>query len=356
MENQADKSQDATPYKLEEARKKGQVGKSVEFVSIASLIVMMACFVFLAPVLGKSLIDNLSAWLLNAAELVRSPEMVSLYIKRLMVDVGGILGLMFLAGAISAIILNILHAGPVFSMHPLLLDFSKLNPVNGFKKIFSKKGLFEIIKLVLKLVFIAFASVFVWSQIKDKIIHQNTFLLENVIKNWFSSFIILLSCFLLILMFFALFDLWYSKKDFAKKMRMSTRDIKDEFKKREGDPEIKHKRKKGMQSLIRNIMSMSQVKNADVIITNPTHFAIALQYRASVMPLPKVITKGRGVLAKIIIRKARQSGIPIVRSPLLARKIFKEADIHSYIPVSEQVEIAKIYREIMHLPGSKVFN
>lgn len=356
MENQADKSQDATPYKLEEARKKGQVGKSVEFVSIASLIIMMLCLIFGAPLLGVALTNNISSWLLNAGELVRSPEMVSLYIRRFMVDVVGIVGLIFLVGGISAIIFSILHAGPVFSTHPLLLDFSKLNPVNGIKKIFSKKGLFEITKLILKLVFIAFGSVFVWSQIKDHVLYQNTFQLDSVIKNWFSSFIILLSCFLLILMVFAHFDLWFSKKDFAKQMRMSTRDLKDEYKKREGDPEIKHKRKKGMQSLFRNIMSMSQVKNADVIITNPTHFAVALQYRSLSMPLPKVITKGRGVLAKTIIKSARQLGIPIIRSPLLARKIFKDSEINSYIPSSEQVAIAKIYREIMHRPGSKVFD
>ncbi len=356
MENQADKSQDATPYKLEEARKKGQVGKSAEFVSIASLIIMMMCLIFGAPLLGEVLVNNVSSWLGNAGELVRSPGLVSLYIKRFMMDVGSIVGLIFLAGAVSSIIFSILHAGPVFSVHPLLLDFSKLNPVNGIKKIFSKKGLFEITKLILKLVFIALGSIFVWSQIRDQVIHQNTFQLVDVIKNWFSSFIILLSCFLLILLFFALFDLWFSKKDFAKQMRMSTRDIKDEYKKREGDPEIKHKRKKGMQSLFRNIMSMSQIKNADVIITNPTHFAVALQYRSSSMPLPKVITKGRGVLAKTIIKNARRSGVPIIRSPLLARTIFKESEINSYIPSSEQLAIAKIYREIMHLPGSKVFD
>jgi len=355
MENQADKSQEATPFKLEEARKKGQVGKSTEFVSISSLIVMVVGLIFLAPLLGKSLINNLSSWLLHAGEMARSPEMIPLYLKRFMLDIGAGLGVVFLAGAIAAVIFNIMHAGPVFSMHPLVLDFSKLNPVNGLKKIFSKKGLVEIIKLILKIIFLSFGALFIWGQIKYQVLYQNSFQLNHVIKSWFSSFVVLVSCFLLILMVFALFDLWYSKKDFAKKMRMSTRDIKDEYKKREGDPEIKHKRKKGMQSLIRNIMSMSQVKNADVIITNPTHFAVALHYRASLMPLPKVVTKGRGVLAKIIIKKARQSGVPIIRSPLLARSIFKDTEINSYIAAAEQVPVAKIYREIMHLPGSKVF-
>jgi flagellar biosynthetic protein FlhB len=234
-------------------------------------------------------------------------------------------------------------------------DFSKLNPVNGFKKIFSKKGLFEIFKLILKFAFIGITMLFLWGQIKNAVLFQNSFNIFNILGSWKIALIKVIASFLFIFLIFALFDLWFSKKDFSNKMRMSTRDIRDEYKKREGDPEIKNKRKKGMQQLMKSVMSISSIKNADVIITNPTHFAIALHYRAHKMPLPKVLSKGRGSMAKVIIRKANQLGIPIIRQPVITRKIYKETNINSYISPSEQLAVAEIYRNVIKLPGSRVF-
>jgi flagellar biosynthesis protein FlhB len=355
MDNQTDKSQDATPYKLDEARKKGQVSKSVEFVSIASLIVMLSLLLILLPRLATNLSTGLKVWLLNVNQLVKSDALVVHQMQSFLKNVGSTVFAMLLAGAISAILFNILHAGPVFSLYPMKMDFSKLNPVTGLKKIFSKKGLFEIVKLVLKFVFIGITMMFIWGQIKNLVLFQNSLSIANMAGNWKSALTTVVTSFLFIFLVFALIDLWFSKRDFANKMRMSTRDLKDEYKKREGDPEIKNKRKKGMQQLIKSIMSVSNIKNADVIITNPTHFAVALQYRAYKMPLPKVLSKGRGFIAKIIIHKAKQLSIPIVRQPALARKIHKDTQINSYISTSEQLAVAEVYRSIIKLPGSKVF-
>jgi len=355
MENQADKSQEATPYKLEEARKKGQIGKSVEFTSIASLTVMLGLLLILLPQLAESLSSDLRLWLKNTNQLVKSDSLLVYQIELFLKNSGLTIFIMLVAGGLSAILFNLLHTGPIFSLYTLKLDFSKLNPVNGFKRIFSKKGLFEILKLLLKFIFIGLAMVFVWGQIKNSILFQNSLNILNMAISWKSALIKVIASFLFIFIVFALADLWFSKRDFKNKMRMSTRDIKDEYKKREGDPEIKNKRRRGMQQLIKSSMSMSNIKNADVIITNPTHFAIALHYRAYKMPLPKVLSKGQGIMAKLIIRKARKLGIPIIRSPALTRKIFKETNINSYISTAEQVSVAEIYRSVIKLPGSKVF-
>jgi flagellar biosynthesis protein FlhB len=356
MENQADKSQEATPYKLAEARKKGQVGKSLEFVSIVSLISMLATFIIVLPGLAEVLAADTRLWLLNTNQFVQSTAMMGGFLKHFLGDILGTLGIVLFVGAMTAIISSLVHAGPVFSFFPLKFDFSKLNPANGLKKIFSRKSLFEITKLILKLAFFAGAFVFIWNQLKGRLLFSHNLTINNLLIEWKSALTLVVVTFLAIFIIFAVLDLWYSKRDFAKQMRMSTRDIKDEYKRREGDPEIKHKRKKGMQQLMRNVMGLSQMKNADVIVTNPTHVAVALQYRPDSMALPKVLVKGKGFLAQIIMRRATKLSIPIVRVPILARALYKECEINNPIPLDQQLNVAKIYRELIKMPGSKVFS
>lgn len=356
MENQADKSQDATPYKLDEARKKGQVGKSVEFVSTASLIIMLLGLCFSIAKLGNLFAYNATLWLKNASQMAKSPRLTLQYFEQFAGSVFELLGVIMLLGMGMAILASLVHAGPVFSFFPLKLDFSKLNPVNGIKKIFSRRGLVEIFKLALKVVFFGAAMVFVWSQVRNQLLYPNSLSIKSILQNWKSALFVMLAALLFVYILFAIFDLWYSKREFAKKMRMSTRDIKDEYKRREGDPELKHKRKKNLINLIKNIGGTSKLKNADVIITNPTHFAVALQYRSKTMAFPVVIAKGRGIFAKFIIYKARRYGIPIYRRPPLARKIYKDSLVNSVIPLSEQQAVAEVYREIIKSPNSKVFS
>lgn len=356
MENQSDKTQDATPFKLQEARNKGQVAKSIEFVSISGLIVMLTVLIFLLPAFASELAKNLAYWFQSSSRMAHSETLVIAYAGQFVRGIAWPVVVVLITGAISAVLLNVLHAGPVFSLFPLKMDLSRLNPANGFKRVFSLRGLFDTIKVILKLVFIGLAAYFVWGQIKDLVLYNKVLSMSLLMENWRKAFTILVVSFLAIFFVFALIDLWFSKRDFAKRMRMSTRDIKDEHKRREGDPEIKQKRKRNMMQLMKSAMSASSVKNADVIIINPTHFAVALQFRANKMPLPRLLTKGRGLVAKIIIKRAQRYNIPIVCRPPLARRLYKNTALDSYIPVVEQVAVAEIYREIIKLPGCRVFS
>lgn len=356
MDNQADKSQEATPHKLDEARKKGQVAKSNEFVSMVSLAAMLAALMIVLPALASSIAINTSHWLKNANVLVQSDGMIGAFLTHFFKDILGTVGLVMGVGAAITIIANLVHAGPVFSLHPLKMDLSKLNPVNGIKKIFSRKALVEVFKLVLKLTCFAAACWFIWKQLCRSLLFTHQLNAYAVLTEWKSAVILVVVTFLAVFILFAIFDLWYSKREFAKKMRMSTRDIKDEYKRREGDPEIKHKRKKGMQTLMRNVMGLSQLKNADVVITNPTHYAVALQYRPETMALPKVLVKGKGFLAKMIIRRAYLLRLPVMRIPELTRAIYKDCEINSPIPLEQQVPVARVYRLLIKLPGNKVFS
>lgn len=356
MENQADKSQEATPEKLSEARKKGQVGKSVEFVSAASLVPMLIALIISLPKLANIMSYHLSIWFHNANQMAASPALISVYFWHFFRDVLGVIGVIMLLGIAFAILSTLVHVGPVFSLFPLKLDLSKLNPATGLKKVFSKKGLFDILKLVLKVIFFSLALAFVWFQINNLILYPTSFSLLALAANWKHAFVVIVSALLFVYIVFALLDLWQSKKEFSKKMRMSMRDIKDEHKKREGSPEIKQKRRKNMQALVRNISGMPKLKDADVIITNPTHVAVALKYRSKTMAYPTVLVKGKGFFAWWIIKKAKSYGVPIVHRPPLARKIYAETEVKGIIPLSEQNQIAEIYKEIIKMSGNKVYS
>lgn len=356
MENQADKSQDATPEKLSEARKKGQVGRSIELVSTASLVPMMIALIISLPKLGHLFSFHLALWFHNVNQMVASPALIMVYLGQFLSDVLGIVGMIMLIGIAFAILSTLVHVGPVFSLFPLKMDLTKLNPVTGLKKIFSKKGLFDIFKLILKVIFFSIAAVFVWYQINDLVLYPMSFSLMALAANWKHVFVVLVSVMLGIFILFAIFDLWHSKKDFAKKMKMSMRDVKDEHKKREGSPEIKQKRRQNMMTLVRNISGMPKLKDADVIITNPTHYAVALKYRSKTMAYPTVLVKGKGFFAKWIIKKASSYGIPVIQRPPLARKIYAESEVKGIIPLSEQNEVAAIYKQIIKTSGSKVYS
>ncbi|GGY84996.1 flagellar biosynthetic protein FlhB [Cellvibrio zantedeschiae] len=355
MENQADKSQDATPYKLEEAKKKGQVGKSHEFVSACSLCVMSFGICISIPKLVNILSIQTTSWIKNTNEIVKSPILVIAQLKSFAGDAFEIIGSIMALGVLAAVLSSLLHIGSVFSLYPLKFDLEKLNPVNGIKKIISIRGLVELFKLVLKVIFFAIATFFVWRQFKVQILHPGTLSPYAILNSWKTALVAMTVSILIVFILFAIFDLWYSKREFAKKMRMSTRDIKDEYRKREGDPELKNKRKKNLVELLRNLGGASKIRNADVIITNPTHVAVALQYRSKTMALPIVLTKGRGFFAKFIIKRAKMHGIPVYRRPSLARKLYAEVAVNNVIPTSEQQIIADIYKEIIKSPNSKVF-
>jgi flagellar biosynthetic protein FlhB len=152
----------------------------------------------------------------------------------------------------------------------------------------------------------------------------------------------------------AAFDIWYSRKEFARQMRMSKREVKDEYKRREGDPEVRAKRKGVQQELLKKAAALSKVGDADVIVTNPTHYAVALQYRPTSMRAPVVLAMGRGLLAQRIMALARQKGVPVLRRPALARMLHALADINGPIPEVTQTDVARVYRWILAMPNNKV--
>lgn len=356
MAEEFNKNEDATPFKLQEARKKGQVAKSAELPSFFSLLFMIIALTIVIYSIAKMAASRTGWWIENAHFLASDNGQLLWHLGSFLEGIGRTVMPVVLAGFGAAVVASIINTGPVFSAFPLKPDFSKLNPAKGFKKVFSRRALVELAKLIVKLGLFISVAVIVWKNLDAHVLNTNYVSIATIMANWKHFFFTLAYSLLVVFLMSALFDLWYSRKDFARQMKMSTRDIRDEVKRREGDPEIKAKRKKALSELLNKAASAKNVRDADVIVTNPTHVAVALQYRPATMVLPVVLAKGQGLIAKTIRTEARRHGVPIVRKPELARELFKQVKIGSAIDVGLQTSVANIYRWVVTLPNNKVLN
>lgn len=354
MSEQMDKQEPATPYKLEEARKKGQVSRSTELVSFSALLVLVIGVLSVLPALADAMARHTTWWLSNAHALAADYRLLQQHSWRVLTDVAYYLGPLAIAAIVLAVVVSIIHAGVVLSSFPLKPDFSKLNPANGFKRIFSRKNLVELIKLIVKITFFSTAAYLLWPSsgvyLAD-MLHQTD---AEIAATWRHLVVRIAAAFLAVFALSALFDLWFTKRDFARQMRMSRRDLKDENRRKEGDPEVKAKRRRNQLELMKKLAGMRNVKDADVIITNPTHVAVALRYRPREMGLPVTVTMGRGLVAKSILAIARRHRVPVLRRPALARYLLKKGTPGSGIPLEKQADVALVYRWVLTIPGNKV--
>lgn len=345
-EKEQDRSEEATPFKLREARNQGQVAKSVELTTwIIMLAAAAAVYVF-----GRKLVAGdlqLSEALFSqAGHIVLSNHIaVQLFAKTALHILSTLWFLVALIVA-CALLGNFMQVGPVFSMQPLKPDFKRLNPVTGFKKLFNKRIIYELAKTLFK---IALVCVIVWLFIRSRfdpllallntdIQAQPAIVLRHVLALAFW----LLGGFAAV----ALFDFGYSKWEFRRNMRMSRREMRDENKRREGDPKIKQRIRELQREAVTRGASVSRIPDADVVITNPTHLSVAVQYRPGSMAAPIVIAKGAGDMALRMRIKARQHDVPLVENRTVARKLFERVRIDEPIVPETYAAVAKILTQI----------
>lgn len=354
MSDQQDKTEEASPFKLQDARKKGQVPRSQELLSFAMLLAFLLAFSSIAVHLA-GVIASHSHWWLSNADLLGADRGYFKHQARASLGALSSEILPLLAALLlTAVLANLLYSGPVFSSVPLKPDFKRLNPIAGLKRIFSRRMFVEVVKVLVKGLLFALVLYF-FSR------HLMVALLGSAMLSPFSlpslgmGLLMRLGFTLLaVLAIAALFEMWYSRRDFARQMRMTKHEQKDEYRRREGDPEIRSRRKGIQQELLKKVSALGQVKDADFVVVNPTHYAVALKYRPSSMRAPCIVAMGRGVQAARICHVARRHGVPIVRRPPLARALSALGRHDSPIPDSMHEDVASIYRWIVNLPGNKV--
>lgn len=342
----SEKTEKATPYKLQKAKEQGQVSKSVELNTSIFLLVLLLVSMALWPsflmelkALTKHLLYLNTRIPFSVDSMGQLQQFVLSRLTYLWIPLA-------LAGILTIILSTIAQTGFVWSGKPLALDFKRLDISKGFKRLFSTKSLFEAGKnsLKLSLVFLLFGL-----SLQHELPTILSFMTTDP-ANFPSLIMSLLSRLLLqllsLLFALAMIDKLYTRWKFAKDNRMSKQELKDEYRQREGDPKIKAKIKQLQQQLRQKTASLEQVKTADVIITNPTHLAIALKYDRGLMPAPKVVCKAQGEMVKEVKRLAARHNIPLIENKVFARALFATTELNKWISRDHFPVAAKIFRDI----------
>jgi flagellar biosynthetic protein FlhB len=257
-------------------------------------------------------------------------------------DVVMLLGPYMLALIVAALAVNIGQTGPVFSTKALVWDFNRLNPVDGLKRTMSIKGLFDSAKGIVKL---ALLFGVLYGYIKDELpdlLPVAAFppkVYPALLLTLCGKLMVKLSVILLIL---ATVDFAFVRWKYRRDLRMSKHDVKQEYKQREGDPRVRGRMRELRRQMLKRTRSISNVRDADVVITNPTHIAVALRYKHGESLAPQLVAKGAGDVARRIRDMAGRYQIPVVQNPSLARALYREIDFDAYLPEKWFSQVVKI--------------
>lgn len=334
-----DKTEQPTPKKLRDARKKGQVPKSKEVSSAALIIVVLVMLFVLMP----SFVTRVQDMILAPAgfyeadfDLAADTLIKSTLISALMVFSPIVIAVV-VVGAMS----NIFQFGLMFNASSIQPKLSNLNPASGFKKIFALKNLVEFIKSAFKIAFLALLIFLVLRNAIHELVKipncgincvlpvlANIF--RHVIINTIAAFVVVAAA-----------DYVFQKWQFMRDQRMSKDEVKREYKESEGDPHVKGKRKQFAKELVQSSEDAG-VRKSKVVVTNPTHIAVALDYREDETPLPVIRAIGTELRAKRIIQIAQEEGIPIMENVPLARGLYGSGEVDQYIPVELLQDVAEV--------------
>ncbi len=355
----AEKSEKATPKKLRDARKKGQVAKAQDFGSAFTFIVSISATLITA----SYIFDQLSSYIITTFRSIGESENLqerasSVLIESLSVIFRTSIPIALLTACIG-MLTSFLVVGPLFSVEAMKPDIKRLNPITNLKNLFKMKTLFELLKSILK---ITGAIILIYSVVWDSIpeIVASAALPVYGIALLFNDFlvkvIIRVGIFFLIV---AVADLIYQKKNFAKEMKMEKFEVKQEYKDTEGDPHIKSKRRQAAQEIAYQ-EGPASVKRAKAVITNPTHLAVALAYHPEAESAPRILLMGKGTVADQIIKLAVEYNVPVMRNVALAQVLFEKGELYSYIPQETFEAVAEILKWLEGLEahetiGSELF-
>lgn len=351
-----EKTEEPTSKKLEDARKEGQVAKSKEITSAFELLAFFLLLSIWIEYMGTFFVGNMYDVYTQIPEYIKlydgyiQEKTFDMLFMRAMLRILLTMAPFLLVGFLVAFITNVLQVKWKITTKPLQPKFSKLNPVNGFKRFFSINSLVELIKSLLKIGLIGYV---VYSYLKknmpplylfyDLSLNQGILQIGTLVVNLG----IRISLFYMII---ALLDYIYQKVKFKKDMKMTKQEVKDEYKNQEGDPQIKSKQRQRMQEASRRRM-MQQLPQADVVITNPTHYAVAIKYDPELYDAPYVVAKGADYLAQKIREAARENHVEIVENKPLARMLYANVEIGSVVPPELYQAVAEVLAFVYHLQG-----
>ena len=354
--NGAEKSEQPTAKKLDDARKEGQVAKSQEVATAFSLLALFVILRIFYPFMGNNFKSIFERVYNNIPVVARTYDGFLPVATITSILSNAILTMLLLTapfliiGFLIAFLCDLVQVGFKPTSKPLQPKLSKLNPISGMKKIFSARKLFELGKSILKL---AVMAVVIYSFFTGRT--ESLFLLYDMPLSQAIGLMgnLIISLGLRIAaayMVIAFIDLIYQRRKFTKDMMMTKQEVKEEYKNSEGDPTVKSAQKRRMMEASRRRM-MQQLPQADVVITNPTHYAVAIKYDAEESDAPVVIAKGADYLAQKIKEIARDNNVEIVENKPLARMLYANVEVGELVPPELYKAVAEVLAYVYHLKG-----
>lgn len=352
-----EKTEPATQKKLEDARKEGKVAKSKDLTQGIDLLVLFLLIKVFVGYMGERFMALFDSTLGRMAEFMSvnqkgvSMQAFGIVLNNAIIELFLIVWPFLVFGFVITFIVTVYQVGWKVTAKPMEPKLSKFNPVNGFKRIFSKDSLFELLKSIVKVGVIAYVA---YTNVVDEA--DNLFILYDISLNQaialtgniIIDFGIEISIIFIVI---GLIDYIYQKWKFSEDMKMTKQEVKDEYKNTEGNPEIKGRIRQKMREASQRRM-MQDVPKADVVITNPTHFAVAIKYDAEVSKAPIVVAKGEDYLAQKIKEVAREHNVEIVENKPLARMLYHNVDIGAEIPPELYQAVAEVLAMVYHMKNS----
>ena len=345
-----EKTEQPTSKKIRDARNKGQVVQSKDLNSAISLLAVFLGFTALSQFYVENLI-GFYQYTMNLVEDTASlftTNGIALYFSEAILMILKLSLPLLLIAMVSGVVVSYGQVGFLFTSEPLKPKLEKINPLKGLKNMFSMKSIVEMVKAIaISTLVLYVAYSYILDHISELLITLELEVGSIVVVMWDLIYNVVIRC--AILMFtIGVFDFVYKKRKNKKELMMSKQEIKEEYKQSEGDPQLKAKIKEKQRAFAMGRM-MQEVPKADVIITNPTHFAVALKYDTQLAEAPVVVAKGKDLIAQNIKKIANEHEVPIVENKPLAQTLYKTVDIGSYIPADLYEAVAEVLAYVYSL-------
>lgn len=353
-EDKSNKTEQPTAKRRNEARKKGQVAKSMELNSVAVMMAGLLILVLTSTLLYGQLTDVMASMLSQAGQVQINNKDFSIFIAARIQQLMIILTPVMIAVFFTALLANIFQVGAMFSLETIAIKLSKLDPIKGMSKIFSVKSLMELFKSIAKIVIITATAYIIITSKMETILGLGQLEPYEIggfaIKVSFEIFIKTLWLMVVLVVIDYAFQKWQHEQE----LKMSKDEVKEEHKQTEGDPHVKNRIRTIQRETARKRM-MAAVPDADVVVTNPTHLAIALKYDQEASEAPTVLAKGQDLVARKIKEIAEENDIPLVENKPLAQGLYKSVEIGETIPYEFYQAVADVLAYVYQAKG-KVIN
>lgn len=346
----AEKTEEPTAKRIQEAVKKGQVAVSKEISSFLVFVALALNIVWFAPVYAKNAVIYLSRFINRPEDLTIDETGVFTILRDVATEFG--LFMMVPVGVLVfiAIFSSFIQNGFIFSGESIIPKLDKISPIKGVKRMFSLKSFMEFVKGVIKITVVGFVSY--------TVVRSDLHRVESLVAYSIADMLHIMSSLALkvviaaasVMLVIAVLDFMYQKFEYIKSLRMTKQEIKEEFKQSEGDPQIKARLRQIRQDRLRKRM-MAAVPEADVVIRNPDHYAVALKYDEINMKAPEVVAMGMDLIALKIIEVAEENDVPTVRNPPLARALYSSSKIDDEIPLEHYQAVAEVISYVYRLKG-----